>query len=93
MPTIDTTTAAYTLKRKYSNKGVTNINTMSEAIKSEYRKAGIAPPQHGKGVHTMRAHKAVIKYRKKGMSKSEAWKRVMGGMGKYAVKPGHRRTV
>lgn len=65
---------------------------MSEGIRREYHKAGISPPD-GKGVHTLRAHKAVIAYRKKGLSKSEAWKRVVGGMGKWAIKAAHRKTV
>uniref|UniRef100_A0A6M3IFL0 Uncharacterized protein n=1 Tax=viral metagenome TaxID=1070528 RepID=A0A6M3IFL0_9ZZZZ len=65
---------------------------MTEAIKSLYRNAGITPPK-GKGIHTKRAHEAVVGYLKKGLSKDEAWKRVMGGLGKHAIKPGHRRTV
>jgi hypothetical protein len=65
---------------------------MSETIKRMYRKAGIAAPD-GKGIHTAMAHKAVISYIKKGLSKDEAWKRVIGGMGKYAIKKAHRRTV
>lgn len=65
---------------------------MSEAIKKLYRKAGLTPPK-GRGVHTTKAHVAVINYLKKGFSKSEAWKRVVGGMKKHAIKPSHRRTV
>jgi len=65
---------------------------MSEAIKALYFKAGITPPQ-GRGVHTIDAHRAVIRYRKQGLTKSEAWKRVVGGMGKHAIKPSHRRAV
>jgi len=59
---------------------------MSENIRRMYRKAGMKPP-NGKGLHTARAHRAVIWYmKKKGLSKSEAWKRVIGGMGKWAFK-------
>lgn len=65
---------------------------MSVAIRRKYTEAGIKPPD-GKGIHTPRAHVAVIRYLQKGLSKSEAWKRVIGGMGKHAIKPKHRRTV
>lgn len=65
---------------------------MSENIRREYRKAGLKSPD-GKGIHTLAAHKAVIRYLKKGMSKDEAWKRVIGGMGKHAIKKAHRRTT
>lgn len=65
---------------------------MGERIKREYKKAGIKPPD-GKGIHTLAAHKCVVNYLKKGLSKSEAWKRCMGGLGKHAVKKTHRRTV
>jgi len=64
---------------------------MTKAIKKKYRKAGLKPPD-GKGIHTAKAHECVINYRKKGMSKDEAWKRCMGGLGaKLAVKKSHRR--
>lgn len=64
---------------------------MSKAIKAAYKAAGQEVPD-GKGIHTLRAHKCVIVYLKKGMSKNEAWKRCMGGMGaKYAVKKAHRK--
>lgn len=64
---------------------------MSKAIKELYRKAGLPAP-NGKGIHTTRAHRAVVRYLKQGMSKKEAWKRVMGGMGRdFAVKKSHRR--
>ena len=65
---------------------------MSKRIKELYRKAGLTPPK-GKGIHTERAHRAVIRYLKKGLSKEEAWKRVIGGMGKYAIKKSHQRTT
>ena len=65
---------------------------MSAAIKDLYRNAGLTPPK-GKGIHTKRAHEAVIKYLKKDFSKEEAWKRVIGGMGKYAINKSHRKTV
>jgi len=62
---------------------------MSEQIRKIYRKAGIKPPD-GKGVHTAAAHQCVVNYRKKGMSKNEAWKRCMGGLGRNrAVKKAH----
>ena len=62
---------------------------MSKRIKSEYSKAGLSSPD-GKGIHTLRAHKCVISYLKKGMSKDEAWKRCMGGLGRdKAVKKSH----
>ena len=65
---------------------------MSKEIKKLYRKEGLKPPD-GKGIHTKRAHKAVVQYLKKGMSKEEAWKRVMGGMGRdLVVKKAHRRS-
>jgi len=64
---------------------------MSKQIREVYKKAGITPPK-GKGLHTLRAHRAVISYLKKGMSKEEAWKRVMGGMGRnLVVKKSHWR--
>ena len=74
---------------------------MSKAIVNDYRRSGLPeskwPQRHGdgsrgKGIHTRRAHKAAIRYMQKGLSKREAWKRVMGGLGEYAIKPGHRRT-
>jgi hypothetical protein len=65
---------------------------MSRRIRKMYRQAGLKPPD-GKGIHTEDAHKAVIDYLKKGLSKDEAWKRVIGGMGKHAIKPSHRRTT
>ena len=74
---------------------------MSKAIMDLYRKSGLPqskwPQKHGsrrgKGIHTHQAHEAAIRYMKKGLSKREAWKRVMGGMGKHAVKPSHRRET
>lgn len=64
---------------------------MSQKIKDLYRKAGITPPE-GKGIHTKRAHEAVVRYLKQGMSKDEAWKRIIGGMGRdLVVKKAHRR--
>lgn len=63
---------------------------MSKAIKAAYKKAGLKAPK-GKGIHTLRAHKCVISYLKEGLSKDEAWKRCMGGMGRdAAVKKSHR---
>ena len=65
---------------------------MSERIRQAYRLAGLKAPD-GKGIHTEKAHKCVINYRKKGMSISEAWKRCMGGLGpKLAVKKSHRKA-
>lgn len=65
-----------------------------KSIKSMYRNAGITPPRGNKRIHTSRAHKSVIWYmKKKGLSKEDAWKRTMGGMGKYAINPSHRRTT
>ena len=62
---------------------------MSQAIKEKYRKAGLKPPD-GKGIHTEQAHECVINYLKKGLSKDEAWKRCMGGLGRnLAVKKSH----
>jgi len=65
---------------------------MGERIKQLYRDAGLTPPK-GRGIHTERAHKAVIGYLKQGLSKDEAWKRVIGGMGKHAINPSHRRET
>lgn len=65
---------------------------MTAAIDTLYRGAGFTPPK-GKGVHTKSAHEAVIGYLKKGLSKDEAWERVVGGMGKHAINPEHRRTT
>ena len=65
---------------------------MSKKIRNMYRDAALTTPK-GKGIHTPRAHKAVISYLKKGLSKSEAWRRTMGSLGKYAIKKSHRRTV
>ena len=64
---------------------------MPKSVIAAYNKAGITPPKGGKEIHPMRAHKAVIAYIKKGLSKDEAWKRVVGGMGKNAINPSHRR--
>ena len=64
----------------------------TEAIKSLYRNAGFTPPK-GKGIHTKIAHQCVVSYLKKGLKKDEAWKRCMGGIGKYAIKKAHRRTT
>lgn len=73
---------------------------MSKAIMDMYRHSGVPESKwpkrnpdgtRGRGIHTRRAHQAVLQYLKKGMSKQEAWKRVQGGMGKYAIKPEHRR--
>lgn len=74
---------------------------MSEDVMRMYWRSGIPeskwPKRHGnkrgRGIHTKRAHKAAIRYMSEGMSKSEAWKRVQGGMGKHAIKPGHRRST
>lgn len=64
---------------------------MTEAIKRLYTSAGLAAPT-GKGIHTMRAHRCVVRYLKKGFAKNEAWQRCMGGLGRdRAVKKGHRR--
>ncbi len=64
---------------------------MSKTIRDAYKKAGLKPPK-GKGVHTLQAHKCVIRYLKKGFSKEEAWKRCMGGLGRNkAVKKSHWR--
>jgi len=64
---------------------------MSERIRKMYRTSGFTPPD-GKGIHTERAHRCVIEYLKKGFSKSEAWRRCMGGLGVgLAVKAAHRR--
>ena len=64
---------------------------MSQDIKAMYRRAGVKPPD-GKGIHTKRAHSCVVNYLKKGISKDEAWKRCMGGLGRNkAVKKSHWR--
>ncbi len=63
---------------------------MGKQIKQAYQEAGLTPPK-GKGIHTLRSHRCVINYLKKGFSKDEAWKRCMGGMGRdLAVKKAHR---
>jgi len=75
---------------------------MSKAIINDYKRSGLpeskwpkknASGGRGKGIHTRKAHKAVIRYMQQGLSKNEAWKRTMGGMGKHAIKPSHRRTT
>jgi len=70
---------------------------VSKEIAEAYHKAGMpvtaGAPKGGKGLHTLRAHKAVINYLKKGVPRNEAWKRVIGGMGKNAVKKSHQRTT
>jgi len=38
---------------------------MSEKIKAMYRRAGLKPP-NGKGIHTEKFHRCVIKLKKKG---------------------------
>jgi len=63
-----------------------------ESVNRLYRNAGFAPPKGNKHVHPLRAHKAVVNYMKKGLSKSEAWRRVVGGMGKNAINKAHRKT-
>lgn len=63
---------------------------MSKAIMAEYKRAGVTPPK-GKGQHTLVFHKCAVRYMKKGMEKSEAYKRCMGGLGRDAsVKKAHR---
>jgi len=62
---------------------------MSKAIRELYRKKGLKSPD-GKGIHTYTAHKCVTNYLSKGVSKDEAWKRCMGGLGRNkAVKKTH----
>lgn len=58
---------------------------MPEFIRDMYRKAGYKPPEEHAGKHKRpEAHAQVIRYMKKhGLSKKEAWKRVMGGFGKH----------
>lgn len=64
---------------------------MSESIREKYKAAGLKAPD-GKGIHTVKAHDCVINYLKKGLSKDEAWKRCMGGLGRNkAVKKSHWR--
>lgn len=64
---------------------------MSKSIKTLYAKEGLTPPE-GKGIHTKLAHACVVGYLKKGVSKDEAWKRCMGGLGRdKAVKKSHWR--
>ena len=65
---------------------------MSKEIKKVYTKAGLKAPK-GKGIHTKEAHECVVAYLLKGFSQAEAWKRCMGGLGKHAIKPSHRRTT
>ena len=68
---------------------------MSERIKNLYKKANVpmrrAGIKKGKGIHTEAAHQCVINYLKKGFRASEAWKRCVGGLGKAAINPSHRR--
>lgn len=70
---------------------------MGKRIKEAYKKAGVdikrAVPKGGRGVHTLKGHKCVISYLKKGLSRKEAWKRCIGGLGKHAIKKSHRKTV
>ena len=65
---------------------------MSERIRRMYIEAGLTPPK-GKGIHTVAAHKCVINYLKKGLSKSEAWKRCAGALREKAIRPEHRRKT
>ena len=62
---------------------------MTQAIRKLYTDKGLTPPE-GKGIHTKRAHECVVKYLAKGLSKDEAWKRCIGGIGRdLAVKKSH----
>lgn len=65
---------------------------MTKEIKRMYKSAGVAVPG-GRGIHTKVAHSCVINYLKKGMAKSEAWKRCVGALKEKAIKKSHRRTV
>lgn len=66
---------------------------MSQAIRQLYKDAGLKAPA-GKGLHTLRAHKCVVSYLKKGFSTKEAWERCMGGLGaELAVKKAHRQPT
>ena len=63
---------------------------MSEAIRKEYRKAGMKAPD-GKGIHTLRFHRCVIRVSKKGDVKNP-YAVCMSSLGsEKAVKAGHRR--
>jgi len=62
---------------------------LSKEIRNMYRRAGLVPPD-GKGIHTKLAHKIVIEYLKKGLSKDEAWKRAVGALRERAIKRAHR---
>ena len=62
---------------------------MSEEIRKLYHKAWVSPPD-GKGIHTKAFHECATNYMKKGLSKEEAYKRCMGGLGRdEAVKKSH----
>lgn len=57
---------------------------MPANIREMYKRAGYKAPGKHKGKHKRsEAHAQVIRYMKKGLSKQEAWKRVMGGFGKH----------
>ena len=65
-----------------------------EEIRKLYEEAGLLSQMpEGKGMNTVAAHKCVISYLKKGVSKDEAWKRCVGGMGEKAITPEHRRAA
>ena len=61
------------------------VYQLSKDIREMYRRAGLEPPK-GRGLHTKLAHKIVIEYLRKGLSKSEAWKRAIGALGRRAMK-------
>lgn len=64
---------------------------MSEKIKSMYRRAGMKPPK-GKGVHTLKFHRAVTKIAKKDGSVDNPFAVAMASLGAgKAVKKSHRR--
>lgn len=77
-------------KRIYGNTNIpAKRRGMSATIRKLYQRAGEKAP-NGKGEHTLRAHKCVVNYLKRGLAKDEAWKRCMGGLGRnLAVKKAH----
>lgn len=63
---------------------------MSKKIKRIYKKAGIKPPD-GKGIHTEKFHRCVVKVKKSG-SATNPYAVCMKSIGKTgSVKKSHRR--
>lgn len=76
---------------RFKEDGELLYEEQEPAIAKVYRDAGFEPPA-GKGMHTLAFHTCAVQYLKKGLSRDEAYKRCMGGLGPdAAVRAEHRR--